>query len=65
MSNLKMATKSTKVARPTKSSKLENEYSELSLQVTNELSKEEKKAHGIFITPKTLIQYLQYLVMDH
>lgn len=34
------------------------EYSELSLQITKELDKKVKKEYGIFITPKTIIEKL-------
>ena len=34
------------------------EYSELSLQITKELDKKIKKEYGIFITPKTIIEKL-------
>ena len=47
-----------------KSKRLSCEYSDLSLQITNELSTDVKKAHGIFITPKTLIQILIDRVLE-
>lgn len=34
------------------------EYSELTITITNKLSKKEKKDHGIFITPRTIIERL-------
>ena len=64
MSNLQKMPTTKKSNKSTKSSKLENEYSEISIQVTKELSKEEKKAHGIFITPKTIIQCLGNRVLE-
>ena len=35
-----------------------NQYSQLSLTVTKELTKKEKKDYGIFITPKVIIEKL-------
>ena len=32
-----------------------SQFSELTIEVTKNLTKEEKKNHGIFITPKSII----------
>jgi hypothetical protein len=40
-----------------------NQYSDLSLTVTKEITKEEKKEYGIFITPKDIIEKLTDTVM--
>lgn len=37
---------------------MESEYSKLTIDITNKLSKKEKKDNGIFITPKTIIKKL-------
>ena len=42
-----------------------NQFSELTLQVTNTLSKSEKKSFGIFITPNTIIEKLHTSILDH
>ena len=39
-------------------SKLNQHYSQLSIDVTRELSKDEKKEYGIFISPKIIIKKL-------
>ena len=39
-------------------SKLNEQYSQLSISITNELSKDEKKEYGIFITPNVIIRKL-------
>jgi adenine-specific DNA-methyltransferase len=44
-------------------STLLNQYSELSVNITNKLSKDEKKEFGIFITPKIIINKLYISIL--
>ena len=37
-------------------SKLKDQYSQFSIDITRELSKDEKKEYGIFITPQIIIK---------
>ena len=37
---------------------MENEFSELTIQITKQISKATKKEQGIFITPRTIINKL-------
>ena len=46
-------------------SKLTQQYSQFSIDVTNKLTKEEKKDGGIFITPNIIIQKLVGSVLKH
>lgn len=50
--------KETTIKAPKTKKTTSNEYSELTIRITEELSKDVKKAHGIFITPRTLITIL-------
>ena len=43
---------------------LNNQYSELTLTLTKQLSKAEKKEHGIFITPRSIIKQLYQSIMS-
>ena len=42
-----------------------SQFSELTIEVTKNLTKEEKKNHGIFITPKSIISALYSTVLKH
>jgi tRNA1(Val) A37 N6-methylase TrmN6 len=44
---------------------MENEYSKLTIDITNKLSKKEKKDNGIFITPRTIIEKLFTEIRKH
>jgi adenine-specific DNA-methyltransferase len=44
---------------------MENEYSKLTIDITNKLSKKEKKDNGIFITPRTIIEKLFAEIRKH
>ena len=44
---------------------MENEYSKLTIDITNKLSKKEKKENGIFITPRTIIEKLFAEIRKH
>ena len=45
--------------------KLIDQYSQFSIDITRELSKNEKKEHGIFITPKIIIQKLFNAILKY
>ena len=42
-----------------------SQFSELTIEITKNLTKEEKKDHGIFITPKSIISALYSTVLAH
>jgi len=42
-----------------------SQFSELTIEITKNLTKEEKKNHGIFITPKSIISSLYSVVLKH
>ena len=42
-----------------------SQFSELTIEITKNLTKEEKKNHGIFITPKSIISSLYSVVLNH
>ena len=45
-------------------SKLIQQYSQFTIDITRELNKNEKKEHGIFITPKIIIEKLFHSIMN-
>lgn len=45
--------------------KMNAEYSKLTIDITNKLSKQEKKDNGIFITPRTIIEKLFAEIKKH
>jgi adenine-specific DNA-methyltransferase len=45
--------------------KMNAEYSKLTIDITNKLSKQEKKDNGIFITPRTIIEKLFTEIKKH
>ena len=45
-------------------SKLIQQYSQFTIDITRDLSKNEKKEHGIFITPKIIIEKLFHSIMN-
>lgn len=42
-----------------------SQFSELTIEITKNLTKEEKKNHGIFITPKSIISSLYSVILKH
>jgi hypothetical protein len=46
-------------------SKLNEQYSQFSINITQELSKDEKKRHGIFISPKIIIKKLVDVIIKY